>query len=90
MSEDDNTPVTKKDLQELKQALASDVEALKNELIEFVRGMETRLLSAFHGYTKGQQARLHDVETSEATIKVRLAALEERMLEVERRLPHSR
>ena len=62
-----------------------DLIALEDRLIEFMRTLETNMLTAFHGYGKGQQARLHDVETSEHAMKVRSAALEDRVLDLETR-----
>jgi hypothetical protein len=42
------------------------------------------LLTAFHGHGLGQPERMHDVESSEHAIKLRLSALEERVLELEK------
>jgi hypothetical protein len=43
----DSDPVTKKDLEEFKVALAES-------LTELIRDVETNLLTSFHGYGKGQ------------------------------------
>jgi hypothetical protein len=73
----DSDPVTKKDLAELKDALT-----------ELMRGIETNLLTSFHGYGKGQALRMHALEVGDAAVIGRLAALEERVLNLETRRPH--
>jgi polyhydroxyalkanoate synthesis regulator phasin len=73
----DSDPVTKKDLTELKEALT-----------ELARDVETNLLTSFHGYGKGQAARMTDLEVGESMVKQRLDALEQRVLNLETRRPH--
>lgn len=67
--------------------LEQKVDANKDELMEFARQIETNLLTEFHRYGKGQQVRLHSVETSDARIIERLAIIEERLLHLESRRP---
>ncbi len=50
---DDNAPVTKKDLAELEARLEARI---VDRLTELIRDVETSLLTAFHGYGKGQSA----------------------------------
>ncbi len=69
------------------QQFDGKLDALREELKEFSRGIETNLLTAFHGYGKGQQARMHTIEITEADFKLRLAAIEERVLALESRRP---
>jgi len=45
----------------------------------------TRPLSAFHGHAKGQTARLHTAESTAHDFALRLAAIEERVLNLETR-----
>jgi hypothetical protein len=52
-----NAPATKQDLEELGQNLRQEME----RVIETMRDIETNMLRDFHGYARGQQARLHDV-----------------------------
>ena len=73
--DDGNAPVTRSELK-------ADLTAMEDRLVEFMRTLETNMLTAFHGYGKGQQVRLHDVETSEHAMKVRIAALEDRVPEL--------
>lgn len=72
--------ITKADL---KAALTE----LKDELMEAMRQIETNLLTEFHRYGKGQQIRLHSLESREALVTERLAIIEERLLNLESRRP---
>jgi len=88
MMNDDNAPVTRAELREELTALES---RLESRLIDRMRDMETALLTAFHSYSRGVSVRFRkieaDVSNIDAAATARLAALEDRVLEVERRLP---
>ena len=73
-----NEPETKKDLAELEIRIV-------DRLTELIRNVETSLLTAFNGYGKGQAARMHLLEVADSTTAQRLAALEERVLNLETR-----
>lgn len=60
-----------------------------DELTETMRQIETNLLTEFHRYGKGQQLRLHTIESRDAVITERLAIIEERLLHLESRRPPS-
>ncbi|MBI1895440.1 MAG: hypothetical protein HYZ57_14500 [Acidobacteria bacterium] len=77
---DPNAPVTQQQLQEA-------LENLRNELMEFMRGIETNMLRAFHGYAAGQSQRLSSVEHELAAVKNRLAKVEDRVLALETERP---
>lgn len=62
---------------------------LKNELVDSMRQIETNLLTEFHRYAKGQNARVHNVEVGESDLKLRLSVVETRLLALETRLPPS-
>jgi hypothetical protein len=72
--------ITKADL---KAALTE----LKDDLMDAMRQIETNLLTEFHRYGKGQQLRLHTIESRDAIITERLAIIEERLLHLESRRP---
>ncbi|MDP2997572.1 MAG: hypothetical protein Q8N47_08790 [Bryobacterales bacterium] len=84
----ENTPVTRAELQQELTALES---RLESSLIGRMRDMETALLTAFHSYSRGVSVRFRkieaDVSNIDAAANARLAALEDRIMEVERRLP---
>jgi hypothetical protein len=79
---DNGKPVTKSELD-------SAVGDLKGELIDAMRQIETNLLTEFHRYAKGQNARIHNVEVGKTDMKLRLSALEDRVLALETRVPPS-
>ena len=69
--------------------LRAEIQAAEDRGQEFARGIETNLLMAFHGHAKGQTARLHTAELTTHDMGIRIAALEERVLNIEtRRPPH--
>jgi hypothetical protein len=80
--------ITKADLA---AALTDLRTGLKNEIVdeltENMRQIETNLLTEFHRYGKGQQLRLHTLESRDAIITERLAIIEERLLHLESRRP---
>ena len=75
---DNGKPVTKLEL-----------DAAKDDLMDGMRQIETNLLTEFHRYAKGQNARIHNVEVGETDMKLRLSALEDRVLALETRVPPS-
>ena len=84
-------PATKADLAALEQPLTQNLtQSLTHNLTEAfteaIHDSETRLLKAFYGFTETVQARFKAADDSEANMKKRLTVLEERLLEVEKRL----
>jgi len=69
--------------------LRSDLRLQRDELLDSMRQIETNLLTEFHRYAKGQNARVHNVEVGEYDLKLRLSVLEDRVLSLETRLPPS-
>ena len=65
--------------------LTAQLAAAEARAQEFARDIETNLLIAFHGHAKGQTARVHTVEVTASDLALRVAALEDRMLNVETR-----
>jgi len=65
------------------------LDAAKDDLMAGMRQIETNLLTEFHRYAKGQNARIHNVEVGETDMKLRLSALEDRVLALETRIPPS-
>ena len=75
---DDNAPATKKDLAEFETKIV-------DKLTGLVREVEATLLSTFHGYARGQAARIQVLEMTDSATALRLAALEERVLNLDTR-----
>jgi hypothetical protein len=67
----------------------ADLQKTREELVEMARDVETKLLTEFHRYAKGQQLRLHSLELTDADLKGRLANIEERLLALETSRPPS-
>jgi BMFP domain-containing protein YqiC len=83
--------LTPEDLEQIRSivttAVTTAVDAAETGIQEFTRDIETNLLAAFHGYARGQTARLHTAEVTAADLAQRVAALEDRMLNLETRRP---
>ena len=76
----DDHPVTQG---ELKVALAEQSENLTSAM----RQIETNLLTAFHSYARGFASRIRSGDTVDSELKMRMDALEERVMTLEGRLP---
>ena len=57
----------------------------RDEMLEAMRHIETSMLTAFHGYAKGNAARLVKIEASDVSADLRLNAIEDRVLALETR-----
>jgi hypothetical protein len=85
MTPEDTRPATKQDLDRAVESIAAAIRAAEDRAQEFARGIESNLLTAFHGHAKGQTARLHTAELTTHDMGIRIAALEERVLNIETR-----
>lgn len=83
---DNNELATKRDWQALQQETRADLQTLRDELIEVIRDTETKLLKAFYSFAESNQKRLLFVETSAAQLVERLATIEGRVTDIEKRL----
>jgi hypothetical protein len=89
-------PITLKDLIEaLTEAEARIEDRIIQAMDERMQDLETKLLTAFHGYGERTDLRLKRVETAESTTAGRVASLEDegritalelRVIETEKRL----
>jgi 4-hydroxyphenylpyruvate dioxygenase-like putative hemolysin len=90
-------PATKADLNRVEEKLGADLNRFEEQLrSEFQRGCdhlaeaihdsETRLLKAFYTFAESNQQRLTQVEGNTTAVISRLATLESRITEVEKRL----
>ena len=80
----DDQPVTRG---ELRAELAQLKEQVTDELTATMRQIETNLLTAFHGYARGEQAHMHTLDTADQDLRIRMSALEDRVLNIEARMP---
>jgi len=72
---------------ELRAEIREEIRTMGDELTDKMRQIETNLLTEFHRYGKGQQLRLHTLESRESLVTERLAVIEERLLHLESRRP---
>ena|ERR1017187_8313497 len=83
----------KQDLADVRQELKQDIAILRSEmnhqfddLKETFRDSQTELLKAFYSFTESNRHRVGQVETSQAALITRVGVLEDRMLELERKV----
>ena len=92
-----NEPATKADLKQLEDKFVADLNRLEEQLrsefqhgfghlAESIHDSETRLLKAFYAFAESNQQRLAQVEGNTTAVISRLATLESRITEVEKRL----
>ncbi len=85
---------TKQDLAELEKRLtdgftaklATDLADLEQRLREAIHDSETKLLTAFYAFAESNQRHLTDLGRGEQSMRDRFAALEMRLLDIEKRL----
>jgi hypothetical protein len=75
-------PVTQR---ELHAALTTQKQEITEDLTAVMRQIETHFLTAFHSYAKGQNARLHTMDTRDQELRIRMETLEDRVLTLETR-----
>jgi hypothetical protein len=78
--------ILRSDLNERHHMLRSEMQHMHDTLVERMADGETRLLQAFYTFAQTNQQRLGQVEANESAVFARLATLEIRLLEVEKRL----
>lgn len=78
MEDSSSKPATKQDIEKVMGTI--------EKVIETMRDIETNMLTEFHRYARGQHARMHNLESGETDMKIRIGALEERVLELESRI----
>jgi hypothetical protein len=76
-------PVTRRELD-------AAVVTVKEDLTAVMRDIETNLLTAFHGYARGNAARLSAMDVTDRELRIRMDELENRVIALEtRRRPTS-
>ena len=82
--DDLNAPATKGDLQ--KFATKDDLRQFEERLMEGMRDIQTEMLKAFYSYAQSADLRMRESDTMTHGMRERLAAVESRITEIERRL----
>ena len=80
--ENGHEPATKQDV----AMLRSEMQHMYDSLIETVRDVQTELLKAFYSFGQSNNKRMTELEGNEAAIRSRLGTIEDRLMEVEKRL----
>jgi len=81
-------PVTRQELDEVLAKFRTEFKAeLTDELTAVMRTIETNLLTAFHSYAQGAAARFGGLEVTDRELRMRMDALESRVLALETRRP---
>jgi hypothetical protein len=75
-------PATKDDA----VALREDITGAENSLARVIREFETKVLTAFYDIARSDEQRISQLESSHALHKSRIGSIEDRLLEVEKRL----
>jgi hypothetical protein len=70
-----------------KDEMQHALHAMRDEIIEAVRDMQTETLRGLERFARGNFSRLHTIETTQADVNTRLGLVEERLLAVELRIP---
>ena len=93
MEIDRNAPATKGDIADLDAGLSQRIEMLRaevqhgyNDLRETLRDSQTELLRAFYSFGQSNSKRFAELEGNEAAIRSRLGTIEDRLMELERRV----
>jgi hypothetical protein len=86
MNDDRLQPATKGDLLDLEQKFSGQLSGLKDELVEAIRDSQTEVLRAFYGFSQTVLDRFKEEDQTEAGLKRRMATIESRIFEIEKRL----
>jgi hypothetical protein len=79
---DNEKPATKQDI----EMLRSEMQHMFDNLVERMADTETRLLQAFYGFADSINKRVLQREMNDALYLARFGTIENRLLEVEKRL----
>jgi hypothetical protein len=77
---------TKGDLIELEAKFDGKLSQLKDDLVEAIRDGQTEVLRAFYGFSQTVLDRFKEQDQTEAGLKRRMATIESRIFEIEKRL----
>jgi hypothetical protein len=86
MENDRNAPSTKGDIEDVRAEMTAMERRVIGGLTETMREIRTEMLKAFYAFAESNLKRLAEIETEGEALKSRLATLEERLLQVERRV----
>ncbi|MEO8597353.1 MAG: hypothetical protein ABI759_28805 [Candidatus Solibacter sp.] len=79
--------MTPDDLQQIREIVATELAQAEERAAERSRDMRTELLTGLAAFARGNFARFHSVESVQTDTQTRIAALEERVMNLETRRP---
>jgi hypothetical protein len=86
MPNDRSAPSTRGDLEDFKVEVNARFEAFEHRMEQFLSDMEGRIITSNYRLAESMQQRIKQGEGNQAAFNARLASLEERLLEIEKRL----
>lgn len=86
MENDRKAPATKGDIEDARTEMNAMEHRVVGSLTETMREIKSEMLRAFYSFAESNLKRLAEIETEGEALKSRLATLEERLLQVERRV----
>jgi ribosomal protein S10 len=72
---------------QLRGEIAAARQQTVEQLTETMRDMQSEILRGFETFARGNFVRLHTLESNQADVNLRLAVIEERLLNLETRRP---
>jgi hypothetical protein len=82
-------PATLHDVTEAEERITAAIAAAEERAAERSRDMQTEILKGLGAFARGNFARFHSVESNQTDLNTRVAAIEERLMDLEtRRPPH--
>ena len=94
MDNDRNAPATKGDLADQEARIVEAIRDAQTDqearIVEAIRDAQTEVLKAFYGFAESNRQRVAQLEGNQCAIITRIGVLEDRMLEIERKVnfPH--
>jgi DNA anti-recombination protein RmuC len=73
-------------MRELEERVTGSMRELEERLTESMRDIHTEMLKGFYGFTQTVQARFQEQDQTEISLKRRISTIEDRILEIEKRL----
>ena len=86
MPDDRATPATKGDIEHFKVEVNLRFQAFEHRMEQLLSDMEGRIITSHYRLAESMQQRIKQAEGNQAAFNARLATIEERLLEVEKRL----
>jgi|SRR5690348_2561089 hypothetical protein len=81
-----NEPATKQDIFDFSGEMRAEMKGMEDRLVEAFRDAQTELLKAFYRFAESNRQRVTQLEGNQAALITGIGVLEDRMLELERKV----